>query len=40
MNLQIINDCVRTDPGFPAAGTETGQCYVTLVKYLWFSASF
>ena len=27
MNLQIINDCERTDPGLPTAGVDPGRHY-------------
>ena len=28
MNLQIINECVGTDPGLPTAGTDPGRRYL------------
>ena len=28
MNLQIINNCVGTDPGLPTAGTDPGRRYL------------
>ena len=28
MNLQIINGCVRSDPGLPTEGTDPGRRYL------------